>query len=151
MRIGSGLWEAAVGKENLTQVLIDMQMLFEKSRKGIDGDLYAHNTLAHSVNRGLIGEAREALEVLKKPDSVNEYFDIEELTEEQLTEFISEIIDVYIFLHSIFGKLGMSAEDVMDASISKLARNFQKYQRSFLEGRTVNDGMMWSRMMWRQE
>lgn len=74
-----------------------------------------------------------------------------ELDKLGLEEQPDNFTNLFTFLHSIFGKLGMSAEDVMDASISKLARNFQKYQRSFLEGRTVNDGMMWSRMMWRQE
>lgn len=140
-----------MSKENLTNVLIDMQLLFEKSREGIDGSLHEHNSLSHSVNRGLIGESKEALEVLRKPDTIGEYFDLDELTPEMRAEFIGEIVDVYIFLHSIFGKLGMDASDVMDAAITKMARNFDKYKREYLESRTVNEGMMWSRFKWREE
>lgn len=117
--------------------LIFQQLVFEIERVGTDGSLYQSNTLEHGLVRGVIGEAQEALEELQK---TGEY---------EISEHLKlELIDVLIFLGSVFLHAGMNGAEVIELAVAKLQKNRTKYATRNFEGRSIADAIKYSRDQW---
>ena len=112
------------------QGIMDAQRDFETERVGTDGSLWDYNTPEHILERGVIGEAQEALEAV---------------TDGVLMEVKVEAVDVLIFLSSLFNHLDMTAEDVERLAHVKMDHNTRKYRTEFFEDRTVQEAMQFSR------
>lgn len=113
--------------------LMHQQLMFESERVGTDGSLRDYNSLAFGILRGIIGEAQEALEAA-------EIGDIEELK--------GELVDVLIFLSSVFVKAGLSPEEIYLRCAAKMRQNQDKYHLSYFHNRTVEDAIKYSRDQW---
>lgn len=128
------------------EYLMLQQIIFETTREGTDGTLYEHNSVEHGLTRGVIGEAQEALEELQ---NLRELYiltpDAEELIKETHAHLLEELIDIQIFLASVFVHAGMSPEDVIRITAGKLERNNAKYSRENFFGKTIAEGIKYSR------
>ena len=128
------------------EYLMLQQIIFETTREGTDGTLYEHNSVEHGLTRGVIGEAQEALEELQ---NLRELYiltpDAEELIKETHNHLLEELIDIQIFLASVFVHAGMSPEDVIRITAGKLERNNAKYSRDNFFGKTIAEGIKYSR------
>ncbi len=126
--------------------LMTQQLLFELSIVGTDGSLLSHNTLEHGLTRGVIGEAQEALEaltILKETEVFTP--DQTELLTELEHHLKVEIIDILIFLGSVFVHAGMSPQEVMELAMEKMDHNGKKYAPSNFSGKTIDEGIKYSR------
>lgn len=112
---------------------MDAQMEFETSRVGTDGSLYDANTVEYGLTRGIIGEAEEALEALRRGN---------------LTEAQVEICDVFLFLCTVLNHLHLTPEQVFEVARLKLAINQEKYHVSHFEGRTALEAMAIAKRSW---
>ena len=112
------------------------QLKFETERVGVDGSLWDMNTLEYGLTRGIIGEAQEALEEVKAGN-------IEKATE--------EVIDVVIFLGSILVHLGIDATTILTTLVHKIEKMQEKYKLEHFNGRTVRDGMSFSREIYNSQ
>ena len=122
------------------------QEFFESQRIGTDGTLYDHNTLEHGITRGIIGEAQEALEELRELKIAEVLTpDDEELLTQIRERLQMEIIDVQIFIASVMIHAGLTAPEVVEKVVIKMRRNNEKYRTENFEGRTVADGLEYSR------
>lgn len=91
---------------------MQQQIEFEASILGNDGTLAELNSPTHAIERGIIGEAQEALEAVR--DGMMEHAK-------------EEAADVLIFLCTFFNHLGMSYEEVCELSQKKMEKNRIKY------------------------
>ncbi len=73
------------------------QVIFEQNLVGTDGTLEDFDTPEYLLERGIIGEAKEALEALKEhgPDS---------------DAFRDELIDIVVFISALFNHVGIKDE-----------------------------------------
>jgi NTP pyrophosphatase (non-canonical NTP hydrolase) len=126
--------------------LMAQQIIFEQTRKGTDGSLWEKNTIEYGLTRGVIGEAEEALEDLR---TLYELYiltpDAEELIKQTHDHLKTELIDILIFLSSVFVHAGMSPEDVIRIAAEKMERNHAKYTRANFVGKPVAEGIQYSR------
>lgn len=131
--------------------LIFQQLVFETERVGVDGSLYKHNTLEHGLVRGVIGEAQEALEELEKIKQLKELNPEQtELLEELQNHLKLELIDVLVFLGSVFLHAGMNGAEVIELAANKLESNRKKYDKRNFESRTITEGIAYSRQLHRE-
>lgn len=112
--------------------LREKQLLFESNLVGTDKSLAELNTPEHSLKRGIIGEAVEAIEALELHGELSE-------------EFRNEVCDVMIFFATLLNHIGMSQEELEDRTRKIVTKNFIKYSPSNMEGRTIAEGMAHSR------
>lgn len=110
---------------DLSKIMQD-QMDFEITRVGTDGTLYDMNTVEYGIVRGLIGESKEALDAFMAG---------------QLAQAKEEVVDVLIFMATIFNHLGMDSDEVSQIAQEKMAKNYKKYDQQYMEGRTIAEGM----------
>jgi NTP pyrophosphatase (non-canonical NTP hydrolase) len=98
---------------------------FDRYRKLADRTRRAVSTLPLTLNAGLglVGEAGEVTELLKKT-----YFHGQDLDREKLK---SELGDVLFYLDWLARLHGMTLGEVADANISKLTA---RYPRGFVDG-----------------
>jgi hypothetical protein len=126
--------------------LMSEQLIFEHTRKGTDGSLWQKNTVEYGLRRGVIGEAEEALEELQNLHELHILTpDAEELIKATHDKLVLELVDVFIFLSSIFNHAGLTADQVMELTRGKVAKNFSKYEQSNFEGKTIAEGLQYSR------
>lgn len=114
--------------------LMAAQKLFETQIEGTDGTLWDHNTPEYALTRGIIGEAQECLEEIR-------------LGNHQYAR--EEAIDILIFLGSLFNHLGLDSDTVSQMAQEKMERNFQKYHVDNFRGRTIDEGIRFSRRNWK--
>jgi NTP pyrophosphatase (non-canonical NTP hydrolase) len=112
--------------------LREKQRLFESNLIGTDGDLSDHNTPEKCLNRGIIGEAIEALESLERDGVLS-------------NDFREEITDIYIFMASLLNHIHMSQEELENRTRIKVTKNFIKYSPLNFTDRTVSEGLSHSR------
>ncbi len=126
--------------------LMTQQLLFELSIVGTDGSLLSHNTLEHGLTRGVIGEAQEALEALKLLKETEVFTpDQTELLTELEHHLKVELCDILVFLGSVFVHAGMSPQEVMELTMEKMQSNERKYDPSNFTGKTISEGIKYSR------
>lgn len=126
--------------------LMTQQLLFELSIVGTDGSLLSHNTLEHGLTRGVIGEAQEALEALTLMKETEVFTpDQTELLTELEHHLKVELCDILVFLGSVFVHAGMSPTEVMELTMEKMEQNGKKYASSNFAGRTIDQGIKYSR------
>lgn len=107
-----------------------MQEHFESTRVGTDMSLAELNTPEYILERGIIGEAREALEALSHG---------------MMAEAQEEAIDVMIFLASLFNHLDMSAAEVEEMAIIKMSSNYEKYANQHIRDKTIKEGLKYAK------
>lgn len=114
------------------------QRLFESNLVGTDGTLEDLNSVQFSLERGVIGEAREALDALALHGMHSE-------------EFRNEVIDVIVFLSTVLNHIDMAQEEIEERTRRIVVKNFIKYHPRNFSGRTVSEGMKHSREIWNKE
>lgn len=126
--------------------IIQEQIIFEKVREGTDGTLWDKNTIEYGLTRGVIGEAEEALEEMKTLRQLQVLTpDQEELIKQTFDKLVMELVDIQIFLASIFAHAGLNEETIMRLAQLKMSKNREKYHVSHFESRTISEGLQYSR------
>ena len=137
------------GNTDFFDFLMAWQFIFETERVGTDSSLFDKNTVVYGLERGIIGEAREAIaeawdlymaQVLT-PDKEVEIAEIRERLHDELS-------DCFIFMASVFMHAGMTYEDIISHTLAKLDRNAKKYDKRNFEGRTIQGAIDYSRDAW---
>lgn len=126
---------------NTSEVLVfvrEKQRLFESNLVGTDMSLAELNTAAYILERGMLGEAAEALEEL-----------VEEGAESD--KFRDEIADLFIFFGSLLNHIGMTDDELERRVVRKVMVNFLKYHPRNMEGKTIEEGMLYSRSLWNKD
>jgi len=113
----------------------EKQILFESNLVGTDMSLAELNTAEYILRRGMLGEAREALEELVKDGAESD-------------SFRDEIADLFIFFASLLNHIGMDDDELERRVVRKVMINFLKYHPRNMEGKTIVDGMKHSRDIW---
>lgn len=116
----------------------ERQRQFEDNLVGTDGSLKDHNTPEHALKRGIIGEAQEALEALHEHGEDSE-------------EFRQEIVDILVFFATLLNHLNMDEEEIHERSGRIIRKNFLKYHPRNFEGRTVAEGMQYSKDIFNED
>ena len=133
--------------------LADLQqdgIIFEHTIKGTDGSLWDKNTIEYGLKRGVIGEAQEALEELEELIKLQVLTpDKEDLIRQTYEKLAFELVDVLIFLISVFSHVGLSADEVMELARIKMEVNRKKYDPRNFESKTIAEGLQYSRDKWR--
>lgn len=128
------------------QALIDDQKIFEKVREGTDGTLWDKNTIEYGLTRGVIGEAEEALEEMRKLRELQILTpDQEELIKQTYDRLVLELVDIQIFLASIYAHAGLDENTIFNLIRAKIIKNREKYHESHFEGKTISEGLQYSR------
>lgn len=112
---------------NLKEVR-EKQLLFENNLQGSDMSLADLNTPAYALERGIIGEATEALESLDEKGELSD-------------EFRNEVVDIYIFFATLLNHIGMSEEELENRARVKVTRNFIKYRPDTVAEVPIAEGM----------
>lgn len=113
--------------------LINAQRVFERDRIGTDGTLEEYNTAEFMIVRGLIGESVELYDAMRAGTRL---------------EQLGELADILIFTTGIMGLVGITSEELNEAVVAKMERNEVKYKPEYFEGRTVREGLAYSRQQW---
>lgn len=122
------------------------QILFETGIEATDGTLFEHNTVEYGLTRGVIGEAQEALEELKDLLALEILTpDQEEIIAATREKLHLELVDVLIFLSSVFVHAGMTPNDVIRLTAHKVDKNRKKYAPEHFRNRTIKEGIEFSR------
>jgi NTP pyrophosphatase (non-canonical NTP hydrolase) len=103
------------------------QIQFEDNLEGTDGKLADLNTPEYILQRGIIGEANEALDALSH--GVNS------------DEFRDEITDIIVFIASLLNHIGMSQEELEQRTERIVVKNFVKYRPLEFVGVTLQEGV----------
>lgn len=111
--------------------LRDKQLLFEDNIEGTDGKLSDLNTPEYILQRGIIGEANEALDALKYGIDSDKFRD--------------EVTDAYVFFASLLNHIGMSQEELEERTGRIVFKNFIKYSSHTFPGLTLIEGIQVSR------
>lgn len=122
-------------QKNLFTAVREKQDSFEKALVGTDGSLYDINGAEYALERGIIGEAYEALEALTAYGMHSE-------------EFRSEVVDIFNFFCSLLNHIEMSEQELAYWAGRILLKNHIKYHPRNFEGRTVMEGLEHSREIW---
>jgi len=120
---------------SLLTAVRERQDSFEKALVGTDGSLYDINGAEYALERGIIGEAYEALEALMVYGMHSE-------------EFRSEVVDIFNFFCSLLNHIDMSEEELAYWAGRIMLKNHIKYTPKNFEGRTVMEGLEHSREIW---
>ena len=110
------------------QQVRDLQRKFESNLVGTDHSLAELNTPDYSLERGVIGEANEALEALTSQGMFSE-------------AFRDEIVDIIIFLATILNHINMSEEEMNHRLGRIVTKNFIKYRPETVVYSSIRDGM----------
>lgn len=113
------------------QEIRDKQELFENNLVGTDKSLAELNTPEYALERGIIGEALEALEAIKN----GIYSD----------EFRDEVVDILVFYATLLNHIGMSNEELENRARIKVVRNFVKYRPDVVADFPIEEGIRVSR------
>lgn len=125
-------WEPINGPRHYSSLdgLMRQQQQFEQGIVGTDGSLESFNTPEFAVTRGIIGEGQETLEAIESGD---------------LEAAKVEAVDVLIFLCTLFNHLNMTPDEVEQLARIKMDINFKKYAPENFQGRTIQEGIIYSR------
>lgn len=114
--------------------LIDAQYIFEEER-----GLLGYNIPPHAFFR-LFDELEETIEAYEQKDDF---------------EVLKELIDVNVFLHSLFGyytrKLGLAPEQVDRMVEQKMEQNNVKYSREWFDGNTPEEALKKAKEAWNKK
>jgi hypothetical protein len=129
--------------------LIFQQIMFECGLIATDGSLYDHNTLEHGLTRGVGGETTEALEKLQEIREIEVLTpDQEELLKKLYKEFYEEVADIFIFFASVLLHMNIHPAEFMRIVIAKMEKNHEKYRKENFQGKTIAEGLQYSRDKW---
>lgn len=113
----------------------EKQALFESNLVGTDMPLSELNTPEYILDRGILGEAKEALDEFMESGVDSE-------------KFRDEVADLFIFFGSLLNHIGMDDDELERRVVRKVFINFLKYHPRNMEGKTISDGMQHSRDIW---
>lgn len=111
------------------------QAVFETNIIGSDGDLSTLNTEGFILERGIVGEAIEAMQAL-------------EICGVNSDEFRNEVVDIYVFFASLLNHIGMSDEELQERTRRIITKNFIKYPATYAPETPVKDVMRGHKENW---
>lgn len=121
--------------------LQSQQIGFESERVGADGDLFSHNGNPEFAVPRMIEEAHELIDAIKNGETPMAQME--------------ELADVLIFAASIGAHLsvqhGLPVTTLSEIIAMKMKKNEEKYKVEHFAKRTVKEGLIYSREVWKKD